>query len=391
MTCVPAFAPSTSDGSASDGIVASRIGDSLQRPYFVASKARSIASMPGATTIRPRSSASSPPAAGNDGQLLQREVDLGHDAGRPDVAGAPAERRPERHGVEQVEERALGSAPETTALASISVAVGEDHAGRAPVAGGDARRPRRRSRSRRRRLAPPRRAPRRARPGRPSRRPSRRPRRRRCRRCPRAASRPSRPTTARPPRSARRATRAPPERHPTRRTRRRGPRRPSAGRAAPSAIHPDPRPLKVRPRRSAEIASARRGDLMSGGVDRPSSSRNLPSRADALVEAGVRRRVVLRPRRAGPPRSCRTSLQSVTAVPSGDGANTRTSGATSDRPWPREAQVALDRRPQSPDRVRQRRDADALGQLRRVGRAADPLAALEDERAQARLRRGTPR
>ena len=39
ITCVPAGAPSTSDGSASDGIVASRISDSPQRPYFVASKA----------------------------------------------------------------------------------------------------------------------------------------------------------------------------------------------------------------------------------------------------------------------------------------------------------------------------------------------------------------
>jgi hypothetical protein len=33
-------------------------------------------------------------------QLSQREVDLGHDAGRPDVAGSPAQRRTHGHGVD---------------------------------------------------------------------------------------------------------------------------------------------------------------------------------------------------------------------------------------------------------------------------------------------------
>ena len=63
ITCVPAGAPSTSDGSTSDGIVASSTGVSDVRPYFAASNARSIASIPGATRIRPRRSCSSSPAA----------------------------------------------------------------------------------------------------------------------------------------------------------------------------------------------------------------------------------------------------------------------------------------------------------------------------------------
>jgi hypothetical protein len=59
-----------------------------------------MASIEGETTILPRSNDSSPAA-------LEREVDLGHDTGRPDVAGAPAERRPERHRVHQVDQRSL--------------------------------------------------------------------------------------------------------------------------------------------------------------------------------------------------------------------------------------------------------------------------------------------
>ena len=67
MTWLPSGAPSTSEGSTSDGIVASMIGVSDSRPYLAASWARSMASMPGAMTIRPRSSRGSPPAAANDG------------------------------------------------------------------------------------------------------------------------------------------------------------------------------------------------------------------------------------------------------------------------------------------------------------------------------------
>jgi len=53
MTCVPSGAPSTSDGSTSDGIVASRMGVAGARPYLASSCARSSASIPGATRIRP--------------------------------------------------------------------------------------------------------------------------------------------------------------------------------------------------------------------------------------------------------------------------------------------------------------------------------------------------
>ena len=75
----PAGAPSTSDGSTSDGIVASRTGASRD-PAVLRRHRRPARSRrcPGATRIRPRSSASSsPPAAGEPRQPVEDEVDLG--------------------------------------------------------------------------------------------------------------------------------------------------------------------------------------------------------------------------------------------------------------------------------------------------------------------------
>ena len=73
MTCVPSAAPATSDGSTSDGIVASSTGLSEIRPYFEASNARSTSSIDVVPTwIRPRSSRASPAAAGNVGQAVER-------------------------------------------------------------------------------------------------------------------------------------------------------------------------------------------------------------------------------------------------------------------------------------------------------------------------------
>ena len=76
MTWVPARAPSTSDGSTSDGIVASMTGGSDGRPYLAASWARSSASIPGATRIRPRSSEASSPAAVNRGSPASTRLTL---------------------------------------------------------------------------------------------------------------------------------------------------------------------------------------------------------------------------------------------------------------------------------------------------------------------------
>ena len=70
ITCLPSGA---SDGSASDGIVASSTGSSLTCPYFTASIACSTASIDGPITIRPRSRSASPPA--NAGRPPEREVD----------------------------------------------------------------------------------------------------------------------------------------------------------------------------------------------------------------------------------------------------------------------------------------------------------------------------
>src|SRR3989304_4703264 len=105
MTCVPSGAPDTSVGSASEGIVASSTGVSLGRPYFEASKARSMGSMPGATRIRPRRSRSSPFAAGKRGTTDRTRVTLAPTPGRrmvaargggpPRAADRPAEPQPE--------------------------------------------------------------------------------------------------------------------------------------------------------------------------------------------------------------------------------------------------------------------------------------------------------
>ena len=67
------------------------------------------------------------------------------------------------------------------------------------------------------------------------------------------------------------------------------------------------------------------------------------------------------------------------ARPSGWGANARTSGATSDRPWSAQPELADDRRTEPPDRLGDGRRTDAWRQLDRVGDPADPVAPLDDE------------
>ena len=111
-TCVPAGAPSTSDGSTSDGIVASRTGSSETRPYFDASNARSIASMPGRDDDPAAEQRLVVAAGGGEPrQPVEDEVDLRHDARRPVVAGPPEHRRPDGDRVAQPDERPLRVEP----------------------------------------------------------------------------------------------------------------------------------------------------------------------------------------------------------------------------------------------------------------------------------------
>ena len=121
MTCVPAFAPATSDGSMSDGIVASRTGCSGSRPYFDASNARSTSSIDVVPTwIRPRRSRASSPAAGNAGSPSSTRLTL---ASVPGVRMLPARQRsdgPSVTGSTRPVSSCLGSMPETIAGAAIS-------------------------------------------------------------------------------------------------------------------------------------------------------------------------------------------------------------------------------------------------------------------------------
>ncbi len=139
ITWVPGSAPSMSDGSASDGIVASSIGASGRRPNFAASWARSIASIPVAMTIRPRRTRASSPAAVNRGRPESTRLTL---ATVPGVRILPA-----RHSSDGP--TATGSASWVRARFGIDagdhrpcaelLAVGKDDAGRAPVTRGDVR------------------------------------------------------------------------------------------------------------------------------------------------------------------------------------------------------------------------------------------------------------
>ena len=147
-------------------------------------------------------------------------------------------------------------------------------------------------------------------------------------------------------RSARRATPARRAARPTRTTPRRGPRPPSAGRAARSASRrgrgPEA-PAEPEARRSRPEAGA----LMSGGVERPSRRGTSRARADPLVEPTVAVAVVPRPAASA---VFLASAHRRDRGPSGEGANTRTSGATA-RARAARAEVLLDRGSQAPDRV----------------------------------------
>ncbi len=137
MTWVPGAAPSTSDGSASDGIVASMIGCSDGRPYLAASCARSIASIPGAIRIRPRISRVSSPAAVKRGSPLSTRLTL---ATVPGVRMLPARQSrlgPIATGSASCVRVRFGSMPATTARAVELLARRQRDAGRAAAARGD--------------------------------------------------------------------------------------------------------------------------------------------------------------------------------------------------------------------------------------------------------------
>ena len=113
MTWVPPAPPATSDGSTSDGIVASSTGASAIRPYFDASNACSTSSIDVVPTwIRPRSSRASPPAAGNSGSPSRTRLTL---ATVPGVRMLPARQRidgPTRHRVDEAVSSRFGSRPD---------------------------------------------------------------------------------------------------------------------------------------------------------------------------------------------------------------------------------------------------------------------------------------
>ena len=73
----------------------------------------------------------------------------------------------------------------------------------------------------------------------------------------------------------------------------------------------------------------------------------------------------------------------MTARPSGDGAKTRTSGATSAQPVDLRSRSRTTDGRSRPTVWAKRRDPRAGRQLGRLGGAAEPLAPLEDERPQA--------
>ena len=121
MTCVPAAAPATSDGSTSDGIVASSTGLSEIRPYFDASNARSTSSIDVVPTwMRPRSSRASPAAAGNSGRPSRTRLTLATVPGVRMLAARQRSDGPSVTGSTRPVSRRFGSMPETIAGASIS-------------------------------------------------------------------------------------------------------------------------------------------------------------------------------------------------------------------------------------------------------------------------------
>ncbi len=284
------------------------------------------------TWMRPRSFFASPPAAGNSRHPVQHEVDLGDGARCPDVARAPAHGRPDRDRIHQARQQLL------------RVEARHDHRGRRSPRPMRARRrsprrrrwsPRRPSRScgsRRLQPARPHRAPPTARTGRPSRTRSRPRHHRRCRRRLRAGPTCCPPTTG-------------PWRCSGRRARRRSRRIASLSNDSPTKsatamastrriMRPSclPRPRNARPSRRPSRASPKPGPLMSGGASSPRSDRNRES--DRTRRSYSTNDVASSSENA---RSDSTllarSAYSVTARPSGCGAKTRTSGATSESPW----------------------------------------------------------
>ena len=119
MTCVPSGAPATSDGSTSDGIVASSTGEDGSSPYLDGSNERSTSSMDDAPTrIRPRSRRSSSPAAGNDGSPSSTRLTFATVPGVRMLAARQPIDGPTTTGSTSVVSSRFGSIPDTTAGAS---------------------------------------------------------------------------------------------------------------------------------------------------------------------------------------------------------------------------------------------------------------------------------
>ena len=335
MTCVPGAAP------VDERRVGERRDRRLQdrrrpagRPYLAASCARSSASIPGATTIRPRSSRASSPAAVNRGSAGQREVDLGDRARRPDVARPPEQARPDRDRVGQPGQRPLRVDAGDDGAGGQLLAVGEHDAGRPAVArrdrddlgaGPDLDAGLARGRLERRRPA---------RPGRPGRRPSGPPRRRRCRPSRRAAPRSCRPTTAPSRCTGCRARRSPPGARRSRTIRRRS-RRSAIGRTR-VIVRPScrPRPRNVAPEAEPGERVAEPGRFDVGRRLGRDLAEEAGQRADEPVErrrSARRRAADRRSQPLGGPRRRRPTARSTS--PSRPGAKARTSGPTSDSPW----------------------------------------------------------
>ena len=224
------------------------------------------------------SAAGRPRRPGSVGVPESTRLTLATTPGCPDVAGPPAQRRPDRDRIDELDERALGVERRRRRHAPRSPRPSQRDAGRSTVDRASRRRPRPPCGSRRRTPGPPPPAPRPAAPGPPV-----------------AIDRLARGATvvargvgqqeggraARPRpevrRSARRARRWPPGGRRSRRPRPRSRRRPSAGPAAAVRASSLPRPRYVRPSLRPARASPKPGLVMSGGVSSPRSARKRPS------------------------------------------------------------------------------------------------------------------
>ena len=392
MTCVPGAAPSTSEGSASDGIVASMIG-ALGRPAVLGVVVGALHGVDAGRDDDPAAEQPRVVARGREaGQPGQHEVDLGDRAGRPDVARPPEQARSDRDRVGEARSaRASGSMPATTARAlssspparttpvarpSREVMRGDLGAGPDLDAGLASRPPRARSAS-----AP---GPPRAKTvwpggaavvaGRVGQQHGRRPGR---------------------PRPHRRVLDAAPGDRGLERV-----RLERLGHEVRDRHRQDPgdRPAVVPAEAAERPAEPEAGE----GVAEPGRfdvgrrlGREVAEEARPASGRGgrTRRSARRRPRTgpAGPRRSAPRRPTARSRRRPGRARRRRTSGPTSDSPWRSQVEVADDRRPQPADRVGQGRHPRPGRELGRAGGAADASRAARGRPSAGRPCRGTPR